>query len=243
MQCFFSQFYWRYNLWRRTAPHHKASMGELASGISSSRVTRTACSPTFPAYTLFVTNVHMICTGNGLSPAKSTFKGVLSLHTVSISGWQRIARACKEACYLSSIWACLAGFPSHYPSSSAATMYMLKGLSMAITASVIFRAPVFRFRACFPADMSVHRIGLCPNHWPNLASSRSDFLSPVLFRDYPCVWATLFFFVFSFNIVFVIWKGWVGKDKKWRFDFWSELWSCICHSSGNLFLMLLVIKH
>lgn len=44
MQCFFAQSHWRYNILRRTATHHTASTGDLASGISHSRVTRPACS-------------------------------------------------------------------------------------------------------------------------------------------------------------------------------------------------------
>lgn len=107
---------------------------------------------------------------------------------------------------------------------------------------LLFRAAVFCFGACFPPGVSVHGVGqLCPNHWPILTPSCSDFLSSVLFWASPCPVSLefkphiFFFFVFSFNIMFVIWRGWVGKYKRWRFDFWSELWSCV-HSSGNLCL-------
>lgn len=113
---------------------------------------------------LLITNVHMTCTSDSLNPAKSTLKGVLSLHTISASGSQRVARAGEEACCLSSISACLAGLPPHYLSSLTPTVCMLRGLPW-LSQHLSFRAAVFCFGVCFPPGVFVHGVGqLCPNH-------------------------------------------------------------------------------
>lgn len=59
-------------------PCHRASMGGLPSEFSSSRVTRTVCSLTFPVYTLIITDVRVVSPSHSINTAKSTFKGVLS---------------------------------------------------------------------------------------------------------------------------------------------------------------------
>lgn len=186
MQCFFAQSHWRFNILRRTAPCHTASMAELASAISNSRVTRTACSLTFPVYTLFITNVHVICTSDSLNPAKSTFKGVLSLHSFCL--W--FSRELQE--------------PVRKPVTSQVSQHVLLAFLLItllhqhplcacweacprLWQHLLFRAAVFCFGACFPPGVSVHRAGqLCPSHWPVLDRSCSDFLSPGLFWGCPC---------------------------------------------------------
>lgn len=157
-------------------------MGELASRISDSRATRGARSLTFPVYTLFIREVHMICTSDSLNPAKSTFKDVLSLHSFCLwfaeSAGKPVTSQVSEHVLLPFL---LITFLHQQP--PCACWAVRPWLSQ----HLLFRAAVFCFRACFPPGVSVHGVGqLRPNHWPILAPSCSDFLSPVLFWGCPC---------------------------------------------------------
>lgn len=69
----------------------------LESAIPGSVRVTEEWSLTFHVCMLLITDVHITCISDILNPLKSTFKGVLSLHGISASGSQRIARACGEA--------------------------------------------------------------------------------------------------------------------------------------------------